>query len=102
MRKECSECNHLPVCKESLKNNLSETCPYHEPDHKSMGKVMKCRCEYLIRINNSFVPNHSRANESTTGSQHSDMVEVVQYKCVCCGTQYGYIPLNSKVVTIGE
>ena len=36
MREECSKCNHLPMCKDELKNNLSENCPYYEPERKSI------------------------------------------------------------------
>jgi len=32
MRNECNKCNHLPVCKDELKNNLSGDCPYYEPE----------------------------------------------------------------------
>jgi len=31
IREECFDCNHLPVCKEELKRNLSGECPYYEP-----------------------------------------------------------------------
>jgi len=30
MRPECNNCNHYPVCKDELKNNLSGDCPYYE------------------------------------------------------------------------
>ena len=29
-RNECKKCNHYPVCKDELKNNLEEICPYCE------------------------------------------------------------------------
>ena len=31
-RPECKFCNHYPVCKDELKTNLSEDCPYFEPE----------------------------------------------------------------------
>jgi len=31
-RPECEFCNHYPVCKDELKNNLFEDCPYYEPE----------------------------------------------------------------------
>jgi len=31
IRPECKKCNHLPVCKDSLKHNLTGECPYYEP-----------------------------------------------------------------------
>ena len=34
MREECKKCNHLPVCKDELKNNLTGECPYYEPEKK--------------------------------------------------------------------
>ncbi len=33
-RKECKECNHVPVCREDLKQNTQGTCPFYEPDEK--------------------------------------------------------------------
>ena len=33
-RPECKRCNHMPVCKDELKNNLSETCPYFESEYE--------------------------------------------------------------------
>jgi hypothetical protein len=33
IRLECHQCNHLPVCKDELKSNLTEDCPYYEPEN---------------------------------------------------------------------
>jgi len=32
-RPECRKCNHYPVCKDELKQNLTEMCPYYENQH---------------------------------------------------------------------
>jgi hypothetical protein len=32
IRPECKRCNHFPVCKDELKMNLWETCPYFESE----------------------------------------------------------------------
>ena len=29
-RPECKHCNHSPVCKDELKQNLEGECPYYE------------------------------------------------------------------------
>lgn len=34
VREECKHCNHFPICKDILKNNLSGECPYYEPEVK--------------------------------------------------------------------
>ena len=35
MREECKMCNHLPVCKDELKNDLTGICPYYEPEREN-------------------------------------------------------------------
>lgn len=41
IRKECEGCNHSPVCKDNLKQNLSESCPYYESNRLENGVVPK-------------------------------------------------------------
>ena len=45
-RPECKRCNHWPICKTELKQNLDEDCPYFEPGRVSeiVGYVAELRC----------------------------------------------------------
>ena len=45
-RRECQRCNHWPICKTELKQNLEGECPYFEPGRVSeiVGYVAELRC----------------------------------------------------------
>jgi hypothetical protein len=34
-RPECSACNHLPVCRDDLRQNIGGTCPHYAPEAES-------------------------------------------------------------------
>ena len=42
-RKECEKCNHSPVCKEKLKQALTENCPYYESNKFDYIDQVLCR-----------------------------------------------------------
>jgi len=43
-REECKECNHYPVCRKDLRENLTEDCPYYEHE-----KERCLECNYPLK-----------------------------------------------------
>uniref|UniRef100_A0A6M3JFU1 Uncharacterized protein n=1 Tax=viral metagenome TaxID=1070528 RepID=A0A6M3JFU1_9ZZZZ len=54
MRKECETCIHLPVCKDELKNNETELCPYYEIEKPEEDHSSKCQMQMLVMPENGL------------------------------------------------
>jgi len=57
----------------------------------------ECVCKYVMRVDDSYIPDYSRI-AGTGDPPGTPLIGVIQYECLCCGTRWGYVPGNAKVV----
>ena len=64
MRKECEMCIHLPVCKDELKNNETELCPYYEIEKPEEDHSSKCQMQTRVSLPSDDQINFVAGEES--------------------------------------
>ena len=62
IRPECKSCNHLPVCADGFKMNISESCPYYESEKSHNTTIEQC-AEACKLIAQECENNHNETGE---------------------------------------